>query len=60
MGEKTGSLTLMVTVLVVAVALILIVQTAFPDLASNIMAKMNSIVDNAAKVDVGNVGNVGK
>ncbi|MEL3959562.1 hypothetical protein NST17_20630 [Caldifermentibacillus hisashii] len=56
MGEKTGSLTLMVTVLVVAVALILIVQKTFPDLASNIMAKMNSIVNNVTKVEVGNIG----
>ncbi|NCU19067.1 hypothetical protein [Pallidibacillus pasinlerensis] len=59
MGEKSGALTLMITVLVVAVAIILIVQVAMPELATNITDEMNSIVDNVTGSNAGNV-NSGK
>lgn len=45
MGEKMGTMFLMVTVVVVAVALLLIFQVALPDLGESIVSEMTSIVD---------------
>lgn len=45
MGEKTGGLTTMIVTLVAAVAIILIIQVAFPDLTEQITDGMSGIVE---------------
>lgn len=50
MGEKTGGLTIMVTVLVVAVAIIAITKTTFPEVTEVITDKMKAIVSGTPNV----------
>lgn len=44
MGEKSGGLTNMIIVVVALVAILLIVDTAFPNLTSTITTKMQDVV----------------
>lgn len=46
MGEKTGGLTIMVLVLVALVALLFVVNEAFPGMAKSIMESMKGIIEN--------------
>lgn len=54
MGEKTGGLTTMIVTLVAAVAIILIIQVAFPNLTEQITEGMSGIVENT----IGEAGSI--
>lgn len=45
MGEKSGGLTNMILIILALVALIIIVQTFFPDIATTITEKMRNVID---------------
>lgn len=45
MGEKSGGLTNMILIILALVALIIIVQTFFPEIATTITDKMKNVID---------------
>lgn len=45
MGEKSGGLTNMILIILALVALIIIVQTFFPEIATTITEKMRNVID---------------
>lgn len=45
MGEKSGGLTNMILIILALVALIIIVQTFFPEIAETITEKMRNVID---------------
>lgn len=49
MGEKSGSMTNMIIVIVALVALVFIVHAVFPDIAESITTKMRNVIDNTDK-----------
>ena len=45
MGEKSGGMTNMILIILALVALIIVVQTFFPDIAEMITDKMQDVID---------------
>lgn len=45
MGEKSGGLTNMIIVIIALVAIVLVVDTAFPTLTETVTSKMQGIVE---------------
>lgn len=49
MGEKSGSMTNMIIVIVALVAIVFIVHRVFPDIATSITNKMKDVINNTDK-----------